>query len=118
MTTLVQDIKTLLDTLTPAGGTWYQVNTTEPPVYPFIVFNRIFTPLNVAFDGPSDLQNTRVQIDIYSQSVAESVAIETTLEAAMLAWSVSNVPLSSQDTYEPDIKARRIIKDYSVWATN
>ena len=118
MTTLVQDLKTLLATLAPAGGVWYQINTTEPPVYPYIVFQRVTSTPNVSFDGPSDLQNTRFQIDIFSQSVSESVAIETALEAAMFAWSVSNVPLSSQDLYESEVRARRVMKDYSVWATN
>ena len=118
MTTLVEDLQTLLSTLSLAGGSWYAVNTSEPPTYPFIVFQRVVSSPNVTLDGPSDLQNTRVQFDIFSRQVSEAVAIEAALEAAMVAWSVSNVPLSSQDIPEPEVKAFRISKDYSVWATN
>ena len=117
MTTLLEDLQALLSPLA-SGSSWYGVNTTEPPAYPFIVFNRVSSTPNVSLQGPSDLQNTRVQIDIFSRSPAEAVSIESALEAAMAAWSVTNVPLSSQDMYEDAVKAWRVSKDYSVWARN
>jgi hypothetical protein len=118
MTTLVEDMQTLLTTLGCAGGSWYGINTTEPPVYPFTVFQRVASNPNVTLDGPSDLQNTRFQIDIFSLQISEAISLETALEAAMATWSVSNVPLSSQDQFEEAGKVYRIIKDYSVWSTN
>ena len=36
----------------------------------------------------------------------------------VMTASFTNVPLSSQDIYEPDVKAFRVSKDYSVWSTN
>lgn len=117
MTTLIEDLQTLLAPLA-SGGSWYGVNTTEPPVYPFIVFNRVVSTPNVSLDGPSDLQNTRVQIDIYSRQISEAASIEAALEAAMVAWPVTNVPLSSMDMYEDTVRAFRVSKDYSVWARN
>lgn len=118
MSTLVEDAMALLSTLTPAGGVWYAVNTMEAPVFPYIVFQRVASTPNVALSGQSAMQNTRFQIDIYSRRQSEAVAIETALETAMTAWSVQNVPLQSQDLNEPDVRAFRISKDYSVWATN
>ena len=118
MTTLVQDVQALLATLAPAGGVWYGINTTEPPTYPYIVWQRIVSVANVSLAGPSNRQNTRVQIDIISLTIGEASAIETALEALMAGASIVNVPLSSQDTYEDAIKAFRIIKDFSLWATN
>jgi hypothetical protein len=117
MTTLIEDMKTLLAPLA-ANGAWYGVNTTEPPVYPYIVFSRVVSMPNVTLDGPSDLQNTRFQIDIFALQISQSVAIEAALESAMAAWSVLNVPLSSQDTYEEAVRAFRTSKDFSVWSTN
>ena len=118
MTTLVEDMQTLLSTLGAAGGSWYANNTTEPPTYPFIVFNRVSSTPNVTLDGPSDLQNTRFQIDIFALQISQAVALESALNAAMAAWSVFNVPLSSQDMYEDTVRAFRVSKDYSVWSTN
>jgi len=118
VTALVQDIKTVLSTLAPAGGVWYQVNTAQPAVYPYIVFARVPSTANASLGGPSAMQNTRVQIDIVSRLASETVALEGQLEAAMAAWSVQNVPVSSVDLYEDQVRAYRISKDYSVWASN
>jgi hypothetical protein len=117
MSTLIEDLRTLLNPLA-AGGAWYQVNSTEPPVYPFITFARISSSANVSMQGPSDVQNTRIQVDIYSPSIAEAVGIETAVESAFAAWTTQNVPLTSQDLYEDVIRAYRISKDFSVWASN
>ena len=117
MTTLIEDLRAVLNPLA-AGGAWYGVNSTEPPVYPFIVFLRISSTPNVSMGGPSNLQNTRVQIDIYSRQISEAAAIETALEAAMAAWGTKNVPLSSADVYEDVVRAFRITKDYSCWSVN
>lgn len=117
-TTLIEDMQARLATLAPAGGVFYGFNTTEPAVYPYIVWNRVTSTPNVALGGPSDLQNTRVQIDIVARRISEAVALETALEASMAAWSVQNVPLSSMDVFEDEIRAFRVIKDYSVWARN
>jgi hypothetical protein len=117
MSTIIEDLRVILDPLA-ANGAWYGVNTTEPPVYPYIVFQRISSVPNVSIAGPSVLQNTRFQIDIYSRQISEATGIETALEAAMTAWSVTNIPLTSQDIYEDDVRAYRISKDYSVWSVN
>lgn len=117
MTTLIEDLQALLNPLA-AGGARYAINQAEPPTYPFIVFQRIVSSANVNLSSASDLQNTRVQIDIYALKISEATAIETALEAAFAASSITNVPISSQDFYEDAVKAFRISKDYSVWSKN
>jgi hypothetical protein len=116
-TTLLQDLAALLGPLA-TGGAWYGMNTQDPPVYPYITFMRISSVPNVTLDGASDLQNTRVQIDIIARDVAGAVSIESALESAFFGWTVANVPLSSQDQMETELRAYRITKDYSIWATN
>lgn len=118
MTTLIQDLQTLLATLAPAGGVWYGANTVEPPTYPYIVWQRISSTANVNLQAPSNVQNTRVQIDIFSREVSELVSLESQLETLMAGASMVNVPLTSQDLYEDPVRAYRCIKDYSVWSTN
>lgn len=117
-TTLHQDVQFLLLTLAPAGGVSYAANTQQPPVYPYMTWLRIASTPNVSLRGPSTLQNTRVQIDIYSRNVVEAVALETALEAAFAAWAVQNVPLLSFDLIDPETRSYRVTKEYSVWARN
>ena len=116
-TTIVQDIQAILDPLV-TGGSWYGANTREPPVYPFIVWSRIVSVPNVSLTGPSDQQNTRIQIDIFSLTVQECLSLEVAVEAAFAATSIVNVPISSGDSYEDAVRAYRCTKDYSVWSTN
>ena len=116
-TTLTQDLQALLLPLA-SGGAWYGANTQEPPSYPYITWLRISSSPNVSLQGPSLLQNTHIQIDIFSLYAAESQTIEVAIEAAFIASSITNVPLSSADRYEDMVRAYRITKEYSVWAVN
>lgn len=117
MTALIQDLQTVLNPLA-TGGAFYGLCTAEPPPSEYIVWMRVASTPSVSLGGPSDLQNTRVQIDVYARTVARVAAIELAVEAAMVAASITNVPLSSQDIFEPDTRLYRCIKDYSVWARN
>src|SRR5574340_455515 len=113
MTTLIEDIQSLLAAVPGVtGGVWYGANTAEPPVYPYIVWTRVSSSPNVTLSGPSDMQNTRIQVDIVSRSVSTAIAIENALDAALAAAAITNVPVSSMDTYEDAIRAYRVIKDY------
>ncbi len=117
MPALIQDVQALLTTLAPAGGVWYAINTTQPPVYPFIVWTRVVSAANAVLQGPTDLQNTRIQVDIYSRRISEAAGLESALEAAFAEWAVQNVPIASMDGFEEEVRAYRITKDYSVWST-
>lgn len=118
MTTLVQDLEAALDPVA-AGGAWYQVNTTEPPVFPFIVFTRIVSSTNNNLEGPSDLQNTRVQVDLFTLKASEVESLSDAIDAAMTAqFGNRSIQISSQDLYEDPVKAFRVLREYSVWATN
>ena len=92
MATIVQDIQTVLWTLSPAGGVWYGVNTTEPPVFPYIVWIRVGSVPNVTLAGPSDLHYTHIQTDILTRQVTALVPLERGLEAPLAGWGVPNIP--------------------------
>ena len=116
MTVLIEQVQALLDPLA-AGGAWYGINTVEPPTYPYIVWQRVVSTPNVWLSGPSLMQNTRIQVDIYARRISEAETVANAVETAMAAWSVQNVPLSSQDLYDEEVKAHRVSKDYSLWST-
>ena len=118
MSVLIEDFRTALLALAPAGGVWYAINTTEPPVYPFIVIQRISSTPNVGLLGPSAMQNTRFQIDVYSRQISEASTIGQSIETLMAASSFQNVPITLQDFYESEAKVFRVSMDFSLWATN
>ena len=117
-TTLLEDLQSALKTLA-AGGAWYQINETQPPVYPFIVYSRVTSVANVSMAGASNLQNTRIQIDVYSRSASECEAIADSLDAAMTSgpWDAA-IPISSVDMNDFETRSFRIVRDFSIWATN
>ena len=117
MTTLIEDLQALLDPLA-AGGCTYIINTDEPPVVPYITFQFIVSTTNNSLAGASDLQNTRVQIDIFAQGPSDMVSISAALESAMAGASFTNVQLSQQDLYEDPVRLFRRMYDYSVWSKN
>ena len=117
MTTLIEDLQAVLNPLV-AGGCWYQVNTAQPPVFPYIVFLDVVSSTNVTFKGPSDLQNSRIQIDVYSPTASATINAAKAIDAAMQASALNNVPISSQGFYESDVKLFRQLREYSVWSTN
>lgn len=117
MTTLIEDLQAILNPLA-VGGCWYMLNDQEPPTIPFIVFQAIASTTNNTLQGPSNLQNTRIQIDVFGYRISDVNATSNAIESALLASSIGSIQLSTQDLYEPAVKLSRRILDYSVWSTN
>lgn len=116
--TLLEQINTELSPLA-TGKAWYSVNeaqaaTNEDP-YPFITVQRVGSDPIVTMQGPSELQNTRIQIDIHARSILEADALKRQVEATMAAWTLQNVPLSSVDLFDEVARVHRIVLDYSIW---
>lgn len=117
--TLLQLIHTELNPLA-TGKAWYSVNEAqaasgEDP-YPFIVVQRVGSDPNVSLQGASNLQNTRLSIEIHARTILEADALKRSVEAAMAEWTVTNVPLSSLDIFEEAVGVHRIVMDYSIWS--
>ena len=79
---------------------------------------RVASTPNVGLGGPSDLQNTRVQIDIHARTMAEIAALQLQVQDVMNAWSLQNVPLSQLDLYEEATRTYRCVMDYSIWSVS
>lgn len=118
MTTLLQDLQTVLAPVTP-GGAWYQVNESQPPVTPYVVYSRVISTTNNSLQGPSNLQNTRVQVDVYARTMQLAEAAADAADVAMRAgpWA-SCVQVSATDMYEAEVRLYRVVRDFSLWATN
>lgn len=120
-TTLVQDVYTALKTLAPAGGVWNSINTSEPAelaAVPYVVFMRVVSTTNNTLSGPSDLQNTRVQIDVFDRTYSSAAALADQIASAMATTFPTCIQISTFDQYEPAVKAYRVSADFSVWSKN
>ncbi|HNB43881.1 MAG TPA: DUF3168 domain-containing protein [Burkholderiaceae bacterium] len=117
MSTLLEDLFTVLNPLA-AGGAHPLINEMQDPVYPYIVFTRITSPYNVTLGGSTDLQNTRVQVDVFSRKMAEADAIADSIGAALDASAITHVPIDSRDSYEAAVRCYRVSRDFSIWAKN
>lgn len=120
MPTLVEQIQSVLNP-TVAGGSFYAVNTlemNESTVFPYATFLFVSSSTNNTFAGASDLQNTRVQVDVYSDTVQGLLTASAAIVAAMAAAPFTNVHLTSQDGHEDQVRVYRRSIDFSVWSTN
>ena len=84
---------------------------------PYIVYHRVVSVTHNNLQGPSDLQNTRVQIDAYAKTYAGVQQIAASVRLAMQGAGFINVQLSEQDFYEIDVRLHRVSLDYSIWST-
>lgn len=120
MPTLIQQLQAVLDPLL-AGGMSYAINTAElnaETVYPYGTFLFVSSIANNTLTGPTDIQNTRVQVDLYATDPATLDAAGKAVLAAMAAAPFQNVQLTSQDGYEDQVRVYRRSIDFSVWSTN
>jgi hypothetical protein len=121
MTTLIEDLQAILNPLA-AGGSWYAVNTQEPPTYPYITFLRVDSTPNVSLGGASARQSTRVQIDVWAKRISQCESIRDAVDAAIQVsfpgWPTGNVPVLTADQFDFETKSFRVISDYSIWSVN
>ena len=115
MASLIEQVVTLLGGIA-SGGVHYGVNKSQTISVPYIVIQRVASVPNVSLQGASDLQNTRMQVDVYAKTVAEVDTLVRQIAAAFAASIITNVPVLSVDLFEPETKLFRTTKDFSIWS--
>lgn len=84
---------------------------------PYIVYQRVVSTTHNTLQGPSDLQNTRMQIDVYAKTYGGAQQLAGAVRAALLGATFINLQLSEQDFYESEVRLHRVSLDYSIWAS-
>ena len=100
-----------------AVGSAYQDIAPQGTVTPYIIWMQIVSTFNKSMQGASNTQNTRIQIDCYAATQAGRSTLAAAVIAAMSNAPFTNVPLSSQNLYESEVKLFRAQLDFSVWST-
>lgn len=106
---------TLLDGATTAGTRVYPLTAPEDVQRPYVVYQRVSVAPETVMSGDSGLANTRMQIDVFSETMAQAETIAGQISALLAGWSVQNVPVLTQDFYEDEVKLFRVSTDYSIW---
>ena len=89
----------------------------QDTAYPYITYRRLVSPVQNTLDGNGNpvIFNTHFEISSWGYAYADAVAIAALVVAAMQGWTLQNVLLRDQDMYESDVKAFRVVQDFSVW---
>ena len=84
----------------------------------YITFFRVVSSENISFDGPSDTQSTRLQIDIFCLRYGDSDALlKQVIKTMVNAFSVG--ALDTQDfPPDPSTDAFRCMADVTLWSTD
>jgi hypothetical protein len=111
-----EDLKALLAAQLPTVPT-YPVIADQNSALPYIVYRRIISAVQnvLAGNGNPPINNTRMQLDVWSQSYASAQATAASVRTAMLGWTVQNTSNGEQDEYEADTRLHRVLMDYSIW---
>ena len=83
---------------------------------PYIVYQRVVSVTHNTLQGTTDLQNTRVQIDVYAKTYASAQQLAAAVRSAMSTASFTNLQISDQDFYEAEARLHRVSLDYSIWS--
>lgn len=109
------DLQALLAPLV-SGRCYPIINTSDIVQLPYITYQVISNVPTVSLDGPSGLENRRIQIDAFAFSYGAMKALETSIKKTMAGSTIVNVPLLSMEQYEEDALAYRATLDFSIWS--
>lgn len=114
MTTMDQAVQAALAGVAGISGASQQIapQGTQPP---YIVWFWVVSTTNNSLDGASNVQNSRLQVDVFAKDVATRKTIADAAVAAMAGLAYASIQLTSQDLYEPDVKLFRRILEFSIW---
>lgn len=106
----VAAIKTL------AGGRVYPDVAPSTPTRPYIVYQAVGGVDETTFDGPDTLQNSRMQVAVWSTTRLEAVSIIQQVRALLTDAPVLGVPIGAPvSVYEDDTKLYGSRQDFSIW---
>lgn len=117
-------LRSHLTTAVPAvAGRIYPDRLPDPPVLPALVYQRVSTVRDAAYDGAPEFVEARFQVDVWSRQAAERRAIARAVSAALLghhgmmggvAVAIPRQPMDT-DEYETDTGLYRAILEFMIW---
>ncbi|MDR8398277.1 DUF3168 domain-containing protein [Paraburkholderia sp. USG1] len=101
---------------TLAGGHVYPDVAPAGASTPYIVYQSVGGVDETTFDGTDTLQNSRMQVAVWSATRAEAASIIKQVRAALTAEPVAGVPIGAPvSVYEDATKLYGSRQDFSIW---
>lgn len=115
MTTIQEQLSALLTTIAPNGIS--PEIAVQNSAYPYLVYRRLPSSIanTLSGNGAPPINNTIFEISSWAATYGDAVTLAASVAAAMQGWIVQNVLTRELDLYEGDVRAFRVIQDYSVW---
>lgn len=99
-----------------AGGRVYPDVAPAGAPTPYIVYQSVGGVDETTFDGTDTLQNSRMQVAVWSATRAEAASIIKQVRAALTAEPVAGVPIGAPvSVYEDGTKLYGSRQDFSIW---
>ncbi|WP_321866761.1 DUF3168 domain-containing protein [Paraburkholderia tropica] len=99
-----------------AGGRVYPDVAPSKPVKPYIVYQSAGGVDETTFDGADTLQNSRMQVAVWSTTRDEAATIIQQVRAALTAAPVLGTPIGAPvSVFEDDTKLYGSRQDFSIW---
>ena len=83
--------------------------------YPHVTYQGVYSATNNVLTGAPPINQTRLQIDVWSRTYAEAKSIANQITTAMQGWSVQNWQIGTQDLFESAVHIYRVKMDFSIW---
>lgn len=84
--------------------------------YPCISYSRVSDVREYHLSGYANLENPRIQIDVWAETYKESKDISSAIHTAMqTAPDFKAILIDDSDMYEPDALLYRVSMDFSCW---
>lgn len=108
---ILTDIQATIGAL--VSGRCYPLISPEKPVAPYAVYFQVANAPEVTMETTVPVENTRLQVDIFAKTYAESQSLADQIRTAMM--NLGAVPLLAVDLYEQEVKLYRVAQDFSIW---
>lgn len=110
----------LVSVVSPAlNGHFYDHIAPQCPSKPYGIYQEIVSPTENTLSDGVPIQQSIIQIDVYAEKYMDAItagkAVEDALAAAFAAGTLQGIQRSRRSQYEPEVKLRRLIYEYSFW---
>lgn len=100
---------------TDAGLRVYALLADQGSAFPRVTYQRISNVPTTDFQGRSNLDQVRVQVDSWGKSYGEVKALAQQVRDAMEAAEFKALLTNDFDDYEPETRLFRVRQDYRCW---
>jgi Protein of unknown function (DUF3168) len=106
-------LESVQSTIEAVVGRCYPMTVPDRPTLPYSIYLQVSNSPEVNMANSVPIENTRIQIDVFSTTYAEVQSLADAVRVAMMG--LGGIPQTSGDIYESAVKSYRVTQDFSFW---